>query len=57
MIYDDDSGYALNDPKHPTYADRMTDVWDNREKVPYTPTKHPAHTLEREQEVRETHDG
>lgn len=28
---DDDSGYDLDDPKHPTYHDRMSDVHDNRE--------------------------
>ena len=26
------SGYALDDPKHPTYLDRMSAVWDNRSK-------------------------
>lgn len=26
------SGYALDDPKHPTYLDRMSAVWDNRDK-------------------------
>ena len=29
----DDTGYDLSDPKHPTYHDRMADVWDSREKV------------------------
>ena len=24
-------GYALNDPKHPTYFDRFADIWDMRE--------------------------
>lgn len=25
------SGYATNDPKHPTYLERMSAVWDERE--------------------------
>jgi hypothetical protein len=27
------SGYELNDPKHPTYYDRVVDLWDNRDKT------------------------
>jgi hypothetical protein len=26
-----DAGYALDDPKHSTYHDRMSEVWDSRE--------------------------
>ena len=29
---DDGSGYELNDPKSEGYHDRMSDVWDNRDK-------------------------
>lgn len=28
-----ESGYDLSDPKHPTYYDRMSDTWDNRDKM------------------------
>jgi len=28
----DAEGYALDDPKHPTYHERMASVWDGREK-------------------------
>jgi hypothetical protein len=27
----DDSGYEPNDPKHPSYHDRMSAIWDERE--------------------------
>lgn len=27
----DETGYPDDDPKHPTYHDRMADVWDTRE--------------------------
>jgi hypothetical protein len=27
---DEDSGYDLSDPKHPTYHDRMSEIWDSR---------------------------
>jgi hypothetical protein len=27
----DDVGYELDDPKHPTYHDRLADLWDMRE--------------------------
>jgi len=30
---DNDSGYELSDPKHPTFYERIVDVWDNREKI------------------------
>jgi hypothetical protein len=30
---DDDTGYELDDPKHPTYHDRMSEVWDSRDKT------------------------
>lgn len=33
----DDSGYELSDPKHPTYHDRMADIWDNRDKTDRSP--------------------
>jgi len=29
---DGETGYALDDPKHPTYHDRMSAVWDERER-------------------------
>jgi hypothetical protein len=29
----DDTGYELGDPKHPTFHERFSDIWDNREKV------------------------
>ena len=32
MNWDDDSGYDLNDPKHPTYAERVFAASDNRRK-------------------------
>src|SRR5579859_1251587 len=28
---DEDSGYALTDPKHPTFHDRMSSLYDDRE--------------------------
>ncbi len=28
---DEDCGYDLDDPKHPSYHDRMSDLWDMRE--------------------------
>lgn len=27
-MYDDDTGYELNDPKHPSFFDRMADYAD-----------------------------
>lgn len=30
-VYADDTGYALGDPKHPSYHDSMSDLWDMRE--------------------------
>ena len=29
---DNDTGYAFDDPKHPTYHDRMSGVWDLRDR-------------------------
>ena len=29
--YADDSGYELDDPKHPSFHTRHADLWDNRE--------------------------
>jgi len=29
----DETGYALEDPKHPTYFDRAVEAWDNRDKT------------------------
>lgn len=29
----DDTGYELDDPKHPTFHDRHADIWDARDKV------------------------
>jgi len=29
---DDGDGYALDDPKHPTYHERMSGLWDNRDR-------------------------
>lgn len=31
-MFDDDSGYDLRDPKHPTYAERMFDAADDQRK-------------------------
>jgi hypothetical protein len=30
---DEEEGYDLDDPKHPTYHDRMSEIWDNRDKT------------------------
>lgn len=30
---DESAGYDLDDPKHPTFYERMSAVWDDREKV------------------------
>lgn len=30
--WDASEGYDFNDPKHPTYAERMADIFDSREK-------------------------
>ena len=32
-VISDESGYSPDDPKHPTYHERMADVWDNRDKT------------------------
>lgn len=32
-VPDESGGYASDDPKHPTYHERMSALWDNREKV------------------------
>jgi hypothetical protein len=29
----DESGYDLSDPKHPTYHDRYSGLWDDRDKT------------------------
>lgn len=31
-MYDDDSGYELDDPKHPSFADRYADWTDTQRK-------------------------
>ena len=39
-MYDDDSGYAMDDPKNPSYHERYASIWDNRDKtvIPLTCT-------------------
>ncbi len=32
-MWDDESGYDLDDPKHPTFADRYADEADRRRKM------------------------
>jgi hypothetical protein len=32
LHWDIDAGYDPSDPKHPTYHERMADVWDSRDK-------------------------
>lgn len=39
-MYDDDSGYAMDDPKHPTFHERYAGIWDDRDKTVRMPTPH-----------------